>query len=1722
MTDERDPMEPLDENAVPGKPAEQSTRPQSSRTVPRPSEVHPLNAVTGTPPPAEVNDDWETESALDNEVARVSEAPGPPSSTPLDRVSLVPHSRLTTTFTSGSMTELSARANRRPSAPSGPPSTPPSGHPPSASAPELTVDDASLRTSVSSPSHVPGVSLRPAGLSRAHTSIAPQSLKAKGLRPASLPPIQDKLAELQEEHTDCESNDTLENNQLRDTFLKRAQSALAHASTLTDPVTKGRYYVLASELYAMAGLPQSARLVAEQAAKLGNHLGHRQLRQLSHVSGDDKAASAAFASEINTAPNAEVRRHVATAATHFERWVRKDALSATRNSELLQRSVPRDPGPPLLKLARALGQNSSPPPMVTWHPESHRALQSANVSLQRLRGDTQRVGDECKDPVATFLEVRAALERRDRVAAAKGLVNLHTQPGYERSALWLAAALLSPVAATRDRAIELLNELFEQEDTKPLRRVLAYRAVEAGNTSLLEKVVGADGQYDTSERAFTTADRLSFMALGLSPVALDGWENQAQDDALRPLFRALAHANGAAHLLAEDHARNASAAPSTAAPRTGPDAVVHLLGELDTAVRQTNSNVAAQTLLCLDGLDSVENLSFVAATINARQGFTADSLRLLETALSSPVCGEAALHTLLAGASPASDPESSPGEPAPRENVSQWLELAANITNDAEHRARLLAHAALVSADPQQQVRLSQAAFAADPTHPLVEAVTERYASIQALSDKKTHGGEPPSSRPPLFHQLVNITNTQSVSGRTPYERAVALVRQALRLSSGPARDKLLAHAWELLPSDLTLLDWVDRSAGLTTVARARARERLLAHVTGAETRAVLRTEAALLYEFGGHFSDAARVAQTEPKETDVWQWCFQRNAPGTEFAAQLRKRVVERASTAGTPAERASSWVHAAKLAADAGDRPGERNAIDSAIRLDPTHLEGLLAAEALAFKEGEAERLAEVETLLAEAFPAPDSVAHARLAVRFLQAHSGSSAGYTLLLECAEGDTPSLDVARRLTYLAPRMGDDEVAYDMLRHLANQAKGQYDRAILLLQAANVAQKLGRPDAALEHAEQALESAPDYIPALWLRAELLAPTHQAAKTAEAYERLGINARSSILAGHAFKRAAESLIHEDAGADASGLAPGLEPSSQVAAVADLPRLRVNLERALEHAPDDAWMLEMLVQTYTALKQPEALSVLFTKRLAITPHDHQVPLALRFGQAFHALGADDRALPLVNDVLKSQPDDERALSLSARLATTDHEKEKALLQLVRVASGPAQQASAYKQLGHFYRSSGAQTQRAAKSYQEVLKRDPTDSEAVRALVDIQLMSGELSSAEQTVTTYVEHARSATAEHLTAVLRAVIVGASNPAEGALLLERLVASRPADETAVGELAKLYLRSGRGDQLKDLVRRTRDFAIHQVPVGDQLTESLKCVAALAQLTRDGSALALVQATLNLYHGAAGRLDARGSRALSPTLDDALAPAPLNAAVRRFLAQTAALHGEAAVPNEAKVTDKRVRAAFEIKARAASVAVPELYTSEKDPYTCVVLHHPPRIVLGATWVREAPQAVLDFLAWRCVKILQAGIGAFVHASNRDALAYFDALLRRYIDTQDLLVSADDRVNLRGHERTSTPAHPELEVLALTVLEQLAQSGMEFGDALRVWVNRSALLATGEPRTALQCIALSNGELNATTTGDAIAFAARNAEARDVLRSLLDQGLATAHKALSGT
>lgn len=1653
------------------------------------------------------------------------------------------------------LTSASPSPSVSPRSPSLPPpkSAPRTSAPPPKSVPLPLVSATSTAPRPTTVSRVPAPSVHPARSALIAKRLTPAAVSTPPVGRSAPPPSLSTGPASSQPPRDaapvaCPSAERLTETQQTETWLARAASLESHAGAQKDPVKKSRLLVVVSELYAMAGHLETARAIAERASKLGSHLAQRQARQLAQVADDAKATSAHFLLETNTAVTPETRRHSVLAHSAFERWTRKDPVAASRLLDQIPRVSPGDPLPRLLKLSSQLGHDVAAPMAAEGElPELTRAVHT----LRRLRGESRprsiapqsdkpgiatTNGAAALDPVATFLEVRRALERRDRVAAATALVELQTQPGFERSAPWLAAALLAPTAITRKRSLELLVQLEQRRSTRAVRRALLARGLELGDNPAVQTALHADATREANEKAFSHADQLALGAL--SQIGDSEWleqlANAKLDDDDRPLFAAAAlRANrpdlaGAlgdvpGPLVAASHSRlgdgaspKATVSPADVATTTADAAGALLLGLLQSAGSNgegPSPDALANLPMLVD--DSARGqLAFAAATLAETRGDLKHAQELFSEATTDAVCGEAALATLLRTREP--------------NEASRLLSDFVSHQSDADRKAELLVQAALLTTDSERQVQLLSEAHTVAPDHVLVEAAVLRLVDkVATLSE----GGDslPPPSSPEaaaapqagLGSKRLAILSHQSVSGDNDYMRAMALLRHVFTKPSPTTRPTLLGHAWDLWPKDTALLDLRERYGSLPLDVRAKARESLASSVSGTRTGAALKTESALFYELAGMPSSAARVAHPNEQRPALLDGCFGRNAPGTEYAALWRQKILERAQSAEHSAQRSYYWLQVARLASDAGDWAAEREAVGRAIHLDPQNVEALLSAEALAFKDGEVERIAEVERYLAEALRTPDHLAHAQMASRFLHLSAGTSSGYTPLSACVdEGRTPG-DVARKLAYQAPRMGDDELGYRMYGQLLSAATRTADKAALLVRSAELALKLGKAGTALTHLEDAIGLLPSWVSALSLRAEVLSDEGYHAAAAEAFERLAQAAQSKTLRAVAYRRAAEQLRQER---------PGIDESTSDAAtgllrVADPNRLRLNLERAFEAAPEDESVFDMLVDAYVALRLDGELGELFLARLkSASPDDHQ-RLTLRWSQACSQMGSSDRAFELVREVLQAQPESVGALEQLALLTKSAEERAHALLQLIRVSPTPAQQATAYQRLGDFYRDEGAQPQRAIKCYQEVLRRRPDAADTFRSLVDLQIGVGELTAAQASIDAFALKASTDHDRRMVAIARAAMTSVDNPAVGEKELQALLAERPFDTVVINELAQVYTRAKSTDQLQALTESVRQQAERELPLGAHVSQYLSSLAALAKQRSDNSALVLVSAVSNLYHGAPSGLDARGSRAVSRALDPQLAPAALSESLRSLLSRTSEALEEAFPLNIADLSpkpldDARLTASFEMKAKAVGIAAPELFVVSAAPFLCVVTHHPSRVFLGLGWVERAPAGVQDFVVWRALKLLQARVGAVAHLSPEAAALRLDALLSAYTDPGHSLIGEANVPNrLRPLLHPLLPKDPALAVLASASVEDITSSELEIGDAIALWADRSAVLATGEPRVALLAICLRHGETNLNSPGALLDAVSRQPSARRLMASLLSAPFIDAHRSI---
>jgi hypothetical protein len=96
-------------------------------------------------------------------------------------------------------------------------------------------------------------------------------------------------------------------------------------------------------------------------------------------------------------------------------------------------------------------------------------------------------------------------------------------------------------------------------------------------------------------------------------------------------------------------------------------------------------------------------------------------------------------------------------------------------------------------------------------------------------------------------------------------------------------------------------------------------------------------------------------------------------------------------------------------------------------------------------------------------------------------------------------------------------------------------------------------------------------------------------------------------------------------------------------------------------------------------------------------------------------------------------------------------------------------------------------------------------------------------------------------------------------------------------------------------------------------------------------------------------------------------------------------------------------------------------------------------------------------------------------------------------------------------------RLSKTLDDDVPVLALEVLTQLRDNKPDLSDAVRRWINRSALLAAGDTESALKALAvLTSGDPKSAAASPAT-LAAKYPECADVLRTLLDDSFVEAYR-----
>ncbi|MEN9579024.1 MAG: hypothetical protein RJA70_2033, partial [Pseudomonadota bacterium] len=200
---------------------------------------------------------------------------------------------------------------------------------------------------------------------------------------------------------------------LLESWVSRAEWMEQEARGQRDPKQQGRTLLVASELWAMAGNPQQARVLAEQAAKLIGGAAQRQARQLAAQGRDFQAASRMLSAEAHSAGTPQARAHAAFYNAEIERIELADAPASLRHFEQGGRAHASDPRGNIARLCSQLSSGSRPPSVVWPEAPEFKALDLATRALAVLRGETRWPSAELTSvaPAVAFIDAQRALLR---------------------------------------------------------------------------------------------------------------------------------------------------------------------------------------------------------------------------------------------------------------------------------------------------------------------------------------------------------------------------------------------------------------------------------------------------------------------------------------------------------------------------------------------------------------------------------------------------------------------------------------------------------------------------------------------------------------------------------------------------------------------------------------------------------------------------------------------------------------------------------------------------------------------------------------------------------------------------------------------------------------------------------------------------------------------------------------------------------------------------------------------------------------------------------------------------------------------------------------------------------------------------------------------------------------------------------------------------------------
>ena len=784
-------------------------------------------------------------------------------------------------------------------------------------------------------------------------------------------------------------------------------------------------------------------------------------------------------------------------------------------------------------------------------------------------------------------------------------------------------------------------------------------------------------------------------------------------------------------------------------------------------------------------------------------------------------------------------------------------------------------------------------------------------------------------------------------------------------------------------------------------------------HADSDADRVSLLIRAAAELDFGGEVEEAVRVLNgailldpgnpvaeihVDYLENEVGNW------------SGLADRALSIARDTDDDGARVGAYEELARIDRDGRmDFPSAVLGYESIVRMAPDHHHSLRELELYYPAEKRFRDLGYVCAKIADATEGSERAANALEWARFRQESNQREELVEALRMAVRANPASLFALARLESHALREGwRDELAL-IHRAVAEQYRESPSaRAVFLRRAAESHQADDAPERAVEALTEAIEVAPDYLPAAEERLRLALASEQWAGVMDGAEALATALRRPL---------AKADIFLLAGAVAQ---ERLE---------DAQRAITCFESVLELQPDNLTAFARLRELYEGCEAWPELARLINARLEVAESGTATcELLWELAQVERERLQDPNAAKVTLKRLMGMQDTHLdAVRAAMELYEADEqwvEMADMLIRQARLEKAPERLSEIFFQLGVLYDEKIPDAKRAAASFTKVITINQRDIRALERLSAIHVKNEEWKGALAVTGRLVETETlpERRIDHLITLSQILEGGYRDPRRAREALLKAVEVDPQSLRAVGELATFYGRQKDRRSLMVHLDRSVTNVRTQLASDPFAGEAYRSLLKLFEWRRAPDQQACAAASLTAVGeggdrereilSTVGRSRPRWDALKDPELDEILYPTSVNSGFRhtmRLLAGSVDKPYRADLSTYGAGRGTRLPKSGHPLRDVANQLASELGVSGFDLHVVadrpgllvVEPYEPPAIIVGSALAEGASPAEMTFIAGRCMKLIQANMVLPAKLKSEQLQGLVAGIVRQY-------------------------------------------------------------------------------------------------------------------------